>query len=442
MGHGHSKINEHSHTNEHMNKINEHTNEHTNEVNEHTNEHINEINQLKAKLNEQNEHVQKLQNKLDKYKKKKNNNENKNNDELKNVQTQLNSQSICMQLLQNEINIFRNIHSEKSIDHDILQEINNSCQNFDYEYLVFSGGGIKGISFAGAIKILHKLCIIYSENKEFKLKGVAGTSAGSIIASLLAIGYEPDELIEIISNLDFGKIADDRLGYIRDSINFVKDWGICPGNYILDFLGELINKKTGNPDYTIQNLYDDKNVKLVIVTTDANYSKSIYLYPNNPIEAYSKIPIRVAVRMSIGIPFVFEPRLYNESYFVDGGVLDNYPIHVFDGEYPGDPKARLNLCQPNPKVLGIKLMTCNTQNDYDMVPKKVFTGLIDYAMSFINTFLIENDRRIMTPSFWIRSIIIITPNFPISKFDINDEEKRQLLSVGEKYTSEFFKLEQ
>ena len=358
--------------------------------------------------------------------------------EIATLKEQIQEQTICIQLLKNENRILRNAQMGNLNYQEILKEINNTKTKHDYEYLVFSGGGIKGISFAGVIEELHKLNIIYSETGEFKLKGIAGTSAGSIIASLLAVGYTPQELIDVMSNIDYEKIVDDKLGYLRDTYNFLEDWGICPGNYAQDLLGDLINKKTGNPDYTIEQLYNDKKIKLVIVTTDANYSKSIYLYAGNPIKEYSNIPIRLAVRMSIGIPFVFEPYHYNDSYFVDGGVLDNYPLHVFDGEYPGDVKARLNLCIPNPKVLGVKLMTDDEQLNYDISNKQSFAGLFDYAVSFVHTFLTENDRRIMTPIFWERSIIVITPNYSITKYDITSDEKIQMINIGRKCTITFF----
>jgi len=53
-------------------------------------------------------------------------------------------------------------------------------------------------------------------------------------------------------------------------------------------------------------------------------------------------------------------------------------------------------------------------------------------------FLTENDRRIMTPSFWIRTIVIVTPNYPLTKFNIDDQEKQQLIDAGRKYAGDFF----
>src|SRR5690606_4411768 len=137
---------------------------------------------------------------------------------------------------------------------------------------------------------------------------------------------------QIMDEMDFRKLVDDKVGYIRDTINFVEDYGVCPGEYINQFLGDLIERKTGNPDYTIEQLYQDKGIKLVIVTTDIVHYRSVYMNPCNELEHNRCIPIRKAIRMSMSIPFLFEPVKYEGQLCVDGGVLDNYAIHAFDDE--------------------------------------------------------------------------------------------------------------
>src|SRR5271166_6526508 len=94
----------------------------------------------------------------------------------------------------------------------------NPCA--DYKYLVFSGGGMRGLSFAGAVSSLEKKGLELN-----KLKGIGGVSAGSIIASLLAIGYTPDELNEILPTINYNKIASDDMRYISEGVNFCRNWG-------------------------------------------------------------------------------------------------------------------------------------------------------------------------------------------------------------------------
>lgn len=357
---------------------------------------------------------------------------------IEELKHKLHEQNDIISMLNNEIDVLRNFKYNRGIQKKDLNDINKVWDDKDYQYLVFSGGGIKGIAYGGSLLELQKYNILYTSDNIFKIKGICGVSAGSIIAALLAVGYTPDELYSIMTKIDFEDIADDKLGYIRDTLNFIEDWGVCPGKYILNLMGKLIEKKTGNSDYSIEDLYNDKGIKLVIVSTDMTYQRSVYMYPGNPIKEFSNIPIKIAVRMSMSIPFAFEPYKYNGSYFVDGGVLDNFPLHVFDGEYPGEPKARLNLCEPNPYVLGLNIMTSDELINYDMIPKQVYDSLFEYGMAFINTFLAENDRRVMTPSYWIRTIMLIAPNYPLTKFNLTTKEKEELVCIGKNSVNEFF----
>ena len=95
----------------------------------------------------------------------------------------------------------------------------------------------------------------------------------------------------------------------------------------------------------------------MITGVDMNRKKILYFYPDHHEEVMRNVSIRTAVRISMGIPWVFEPVEFNGGLCVDGGVLDKYPIHAFDGEYPGDPVARLNLCPANPEVLGLNIVS-------------------------------------------------------------------------------------
>ena len=194
-----------------------------------------------------------------------------------------------------------------NINQNISDEITKCKKNKDYEYIVFSGGGIKGIAFCGAINMLNEYHILYDDNGRLKIKGFGGTSAGSIMAAMLAIGYTPCELKEIMMRLNTENLLDDKWGIIRDAINFVDDYGVAPGKMFYDFLGDYIRLKTGDADYTIDQLYKDKGIKLVIVGTNMNSKSSIYFFPNHHDVKYYDIPIRMAVRISMSIPFIFEP---------------------------------------------------------------------------------------------------------------------------------------
>jgi NTE family protein len=315
----------------------------------------------------------------------------------------------------------------------LSDEFMTAKQSRDYEYLVLSGGGIKGVSFLGAIQELAKMNILYDEHDNLKMKGIAATSAGSIIGSLLAIGYSLEELTIKMLSINFADIADDKIGYVRDAYNLVTKYGICKGQYIYDLMGELIAEKTGNPDYTLTDLYNEKKIQLIIVTTNQNTNSTVYLNPKHSDTMYSNIPIRMCVRMSISVPFLFEPYEYNDCLFSDGGVLDNYPIHCFDSEDPSNVETMYNDITPNFKTIGLKI-TSHENHDTQKIDH-----LYDYACSYIETFLAENNRKSYIKENWVRTIFIVTPNYPLTKFDLTDKQKTDLIISGKKGVIKYFK---
>jgi NTE family protein len=326
----------------------------------------------------------------------------------------------------------------QNINDDLVKDIEIAKHEYDYDYIVLSGGGIKGISYCGAMKFLEEMGILHDDNGKCKIKGYAGTSAGAIIATLLAVGYTSEELLTVLKNLNIEKLFDDKIGYMRDSINFIIDWGIAPGDYLMQIMGELIEHKTGDKDYTLAQLYEDKGVELVLVGADMNYRRSRYFSWNAKEDIDRNISLRKGVRISMSFPILFEPVQHGGSYCVDGGVLDNFPLHVFDGEYPGDIKARLNVIPVNPRVLGLNIMAVDELESYAIVEKQNISSTFGFMTALISTLFTDNERRNMTPSYWLRTINIVTPSYGITKFSLTCDEKEDLINRGYKHAKEFF----
>ncbi|GAI98359.1 unnamed protein product, partial [marine sediment metagenome] len=101
-------------------------------------------------------------------------------------------------------------------------------------------------------------------------------------------------------------------------------------------------------------------------------------------------------------------------------------------------KARLNLLPPNPKVLGLNIMTDNELMSYAFSKRYEIDSVVQFSMSFVDIFLAENERRIMTPSFWKRTVNLVTPDYPLTDFSLTNEQKEELINIGERYTNEFF----
>jgi NTE family protein len=337
------------------------------------------------------------------------------------------------------IELFRTMKTtDKKLDPELDNKFESVKKNRDYEYLVFSGGSVKGITYCGCLDIIEQEGILYDKNDKLKIKGFAGTSVGSVVASLLAIGYTNQELKNIMMKLDTSLLYDEKSGFIRDSLNFIEDYGVASGNFLYNFIGELIKKKTGDPDYTIDQLYNDKGITLVAVGTDMNTKSSLYFYPNHKNKNCRDISIRKAIRISTSIPFIFKPVTFDNNLCVDGGILDYYPLHVFDGDYPGQIEARLNIIPPNTKVLGINIMTEDSINSIIERKREDISCITEYALSFITTFMTENRRKILTTPYRKRTINIITLDIPTGQFSLTMEQKQILIEQGKEATMQFF----
>ncbi|KAL3832268.1 hypothetical protein ACJMK2_023928 [Sinanodonta woodiana] len=208
---------------------------------------------------------------------------------------------------------------------DASTKVDIEKYQFPFENLIFEGGGNKGLAYCGAIKVLEQLGVMP------QIKRYAGASAGAMTAALLAVGYNSDEIREFLSQ-DLSKIfLDHSCGYLSLLPNLLSGFGWNPGRRIFKWFGEYLARKTGNPDYTFYELYQQKGKELCIVVTNLNMMNAEYCHPKTT----PNMPIRVAVRMSMAIPGLFQATNQEEygqqNYYVDGGVLCNYPINCYDG---------------------------------------------------------------------------------------------------------------
>lgn len=169
--------------------------------------------------------------------------------------------------------------------------------------LVMSGSGFNYPIYIGSYKALYE--------KGYRIKSVTGTSGGSIIAALLAVGYtEPDEieraLMETIPSEN--KLID--LSWIP-----FRRHGLIKGAKILKVLDRTLMGKT----------FKEVEIDLNIVAT--NYNTGVWTLFNKATTP--DVKISDAVRASISIPFVFAPHKINGNWYVDGGIQNNWYVDVY-----------------------------------------------------------------------------------------------------------------
>lgn len=187
--------------------------------------------------------------------------------------------------------------------------------------IALSGGGIRGIAHAGVLKAL--------EDNRIKVEAIGGTSAGSIVAALYAMGYKPYYIYVLFKKYAQEIINIGSAPVINGIGNFVKNKkvgisGLNDGTLLEKMFNELAVRKGIK-------VIGDIKMPLVISTVDIAEAKE-YIFTNcaqrdNPYDNYiTEVGIGKAVRASSSFPAFFCPCEYKNHIFMDGGVLDNTPV--------------------------------------------------------------------------------------------------------------------
>lgn len=187
--------------------------------------------------------------------------------------------------------------------------------------LALSGGGVKGAAHIGVLKAL--------EEENIKIDYIGGTSSGSIVATLYAAGYRPDEIYEIF------KDNCNKIKYVDIKSIFKLLYGlIIKGNIIIDGLnsGKSINKLINNM-CNKKNIYNIADIKMPLVIPSVNMcTGEVMCFTSSKIRAFSDntvfcndVEIGRAVQASCSFPMVFSPCEYKETKLIDGGARENVP---------------------------------------------------------------------------------------------------------------------
>jgi NTE family protein len=234
---------------------------------------------------------------------------------------------------------------------------------------VFEGGGVKGIAFAGAIAAAERDAGVQ------EWVNLAGTSAGSIVAALLVAGYDATGIQKLLADAKYARFADTGPGgvWVSGLFNAVARLrGAAPGRYFLEWMGEQLAasplaKELGKTELTFADVrrldlpprdevpditdvqYERAKYRLHVIGSDITTGRMIILpddlpdYEDETGKPFDKdsFPVVEAVRMSMSYPFLFTPVVLHRQgrpvYVVDGGLLSNFPIWLFDGPHPKRP---------------------------------------------------------------------------------------------------------
>jgi len=189
--------------------------------------------------------------------------------------------------------------------------------------LVLSGGGAKGIAHIPVLQALDSLGIVPDL--------IIGTSMGSVVGGLYAMGYSGDSIANIANNTNWDNLltgdiplnkvsTEEKSEFKKYLIKMdVVNWSpkLNPSLLRDQNLREFLSLLTF-PVYNINN-FDDLSIPFRAMTTDIVNGKEVIL---------GKGSLSLAMRASMSVPSVFQPVVYKNTLLVDGGILNNFPTDV------------------------------------------------------------------------------------------------------------------
>ncbi|HEY4602618.1 MAG TPA: patatin-like phospholipase family protein [Cerasibacillus sp.] len=289
---------------------------------------------------------------------------------------------------------------------------------------VFSGGGVKAYAFLGALEEIYGANLV--------IERVAGTSAGAILASFLAAGYSIDEIKQILKQLDLKKLLDPpKLATMIPGSKWLLLYfqlGLYRGRKLESWIEHALAEKG------IHTFGDLKHEYLKVVASDLTLGRLVVI-PDDLERLYGiqseTFSVAKAVRMSAGFPFFFMPdKVYGKqgtSIIVDGGLLSNFPLWIFEQHEPG----KKTLKRP---VIGVKL-----SESVEQTPPRKIKHAIDLFLALFSTMKQAHDARYISKSDEPNIIFIPVHEVETTDFNLSEQTIKQLKDKGRQYTERFLK---
>ena len=272
---------------------------------------------------------------------------------------------------------------------------------------LFGGGAIRGAAYAGAVKALEEIGI--------NPVNIAGSSVGSIVAALVALGYSASELREIFLDVNFALFRDFQFG-------LGPQFALSKGELFLDWIRELIEKKFYGDSYQKGKnrsvTFKDIEKNLIIITTDLS---------NFECKEFSKFEtpdfeIATAVRISCSMPGLMKPVEYNNTLLVDGDLQKSVPMW----------KLSKHLADKDSRILEFRLVgdfEGSDRNALDYV-NTIYSCITSIATSFISDTYGCRDKY--------DYVVINTGDVIVVDFNYPREKREDLINSGYNQTMEYF----
>jgi len=298
--------------------------------------------------------------------------------------------------------------------------------------LVLEGGGVKGVALAGAVSML--------EERGYRFRKVAGTSAGSLVGCLVAAGIPGTRLRDMMQAVDYRRFRDTppligRLGPLGALAAVLAFKGWCKGDALRSWVAECL-QEAGVETFADLPLNDggaasglqddpDRRFRFVAMASDLSAGRLVRL-PWEYRERFGVDPgeasVADAVRASTAIPYYFRPARCpdllsgQEAWLVDGGLLSNFPIGVFDRED----------VEPRWPTFGIKLSGVPGASTVHRID-----GVVSLSRAMLATMTGFYDRlQTVRPDVIARTIVVDTNGVSATDFDLSRSTAEMLFDRG------------
>jgi NTE family protein len=303
----------------------------------------------------------------------------------------------------------------------------------DQADLVLEGGGVKGVGLVGAVSRL---------DRKFVFERVAGTSVGALVAALIAAGVTGDDIETTLMSFPFPAVprrdAVDQIPILGPLAKLLFARGVFLTSFVRDWVATQLERRNVRTFGDLRHdksdwMSEERRYKLVVTATDVTSGELLYLpwdyrkhFGRDPDEQ----PVADAVAASIAIPLYFEPVVLtdvrtNESHvLVDGGVLSNFPITVFD---------RTDGRQPDWPTFGVKIIPPLPARIADVIPVAGRLPLagIQQLGAVIATMIVGRDQTYLErPCVAARTIQVDTDGVGLVDFGVDDRRKKMLFDNG------------
>ncbi|RAJ13424.1 patatin-like phospholipase family protein [Olleya aquimaris] len=304
--------------------------------------------------------------------------------------------------------------------------------------LALKGGGVKGIAYVGALKELDKAGIYKG------LERVSGTSAGAIVALMIALQLSPTTIEDLMRKLNFKAF---KSGW--NPLRIFTKYGLYSGDEILKFIYKCYeaSSKGLTKEATFEDFHNAGCKDIIVFASDLNtHNICEFSYYKTP-----KCIVAEAIRASMSIPLFFKGWQFsngipNNHIYVDGGVMFNYPLSFFD-----KPRFHNNQIEYHQESLGLflepKKIYERNENLEDAnlatekkhgIKKLIYRVEFKYGMwiflyikHLFETLLNSQDVDLFEESHLVdRTIFIDDLGISATNFNLSDQEKTNLVNSG------------